>query len=75
MTFLVIHRAVAKAQATIDKRQNEIDAKTKERTELVEAKEKGKELLQRKDYVTQDRFSILISLKIAIDPIRSLVPS
>ena len=47
MTFLVIHRAVAKAQATIDKRQNEIDAKTKERTELVEAKEKGKELLQR----------------------------
>ena len=74
MTFLVIHRAVAKAQATIDKRQNEIDAKTKERTELVEAKEKGKELLQRKDYVTQDRFSIL-SLKIAIDPIRSLVPS
>ena len=74
MTFLVIHRAVAKAQATIDKRQNEIDAKTKERTELVEAKEKGKELLQRKDYVTQDRFSIL-SLKIAIDPIRSHVPS
>ena len=34
-------QAVAKAQATIDKRQNEIDAKTKERLELAEDKEKA----------------------------------
>ena len=58
-TFFVIHRAVAKAQAAIDKRQNEIDAKTKERTELVEAKEKGKVLLQRKDYVTRHVFNFI----------------
>ena len=32
---------MAKAQATIDKRQNEIDAKTKERLELAEDKEKA----------------------------------